>query len=458
MRIVLRRLIIRNFRGIRDADVTFAQLNFIVGDNGAGKTSLLAAIARLHPILRGDRRIFLDADFLFTECGAMQPALTYFFDACSSRDETHRYVLSVFAERVNAGGIRSNLNDQVPGMLYTYLTRADGVSAWAEEEFELGDLVQKIIRSGWLGSRVAPVGLGLTGEQRHASTVTGDEIGDADALRARLVESLRGTSLGVQVDRSHPMLKNNVIRFANAFLGDARFVDIDIGTHEDLILVQTGGLTHSWQEISSGEQVAFGFAMATEFTRAANPRFALVEEPEAHLHPRMQQKVMEVLSSAVSDAQFFVATHSPYIIEQHLSSSTVILATRDGAEISLMNRAPQTWLFRPPTWSEISYYAYCLPTFEFHNQLYGWIQEKSENRSERDIETYFLRHGMELSKKWIKVKSDGSRGQPYDVTLMTYIRNFTHHPENRHNATYSQNDLSSSIRKMLEITESLRRR
>ena len=65
MKIKITKIIIKNFRGIRSSEITFSKTNFLVGDNGTGKTSCLAVIARLMPILRGEERIFLDGDFLF---------------------------------------------------------------------------------------------------------------------------------------------------------------------------------------------------------------------------------------------------------------------------------------------------------------------------------------------------------------------------------------------------------
>jgi predicted ATP-dependent endonuclease of OLD family len=79
--IKISRLIIKNFRGIRNADIAFSDTNFLVGNNGTGKTSCLAAIARLMPILRGEKRIFLDGDFLFNTNDNAEPIeLTYIFD------------------------------------------------------------------------------------------------------------------------------------------------------------------------------------------------------------------------------------------------------------------------------------------------------------------------------------------------------------------------------------------
>ena len=66
MKIILKRIEIENFRGIEKCDIHFEDTNFFIGNNGTGKTTLMAAISRLMPILRGENRIFLDSDFFLT--------------------------------------------------------------------------------------------------------------------------------------------------------------------------------------------------------------------------------------------------------------------------------------------------------------------------------------------------------------------------------------------------------
>lgn len=83
---------------------------------------------------------------------------------------------------------------------------------------------------------------------------------------------------------------------------------------------------------SSGQQVAFPMlcTVAVYSRFLANPTHCFfIEEPEAHLYPSAQKEVIEFLSLAQANgqAQFFVTTHSPYILA---SINNLMLANMAG--------------------------------------------------------------------------------------------------------------------------------
>ena len=45
--------------------------------------------------------------------------------------------------------------------------------------------------------------------------------------------------------------------------------------------------------------------------------------------------------------------------------------------------------------------------------------------------------------------------RPFNYTKQTYIRNMIHHPENVHNARYSDAELKQSIEEMASIAKTL---
>jgi len=129
-----------------------------------------------------------------------------------------------------------------------------------------------------------------------------------------------------------------------------------------------------------------------------------------------------------------------------------LLITKNTADsIVVENTGSQFGLFPwSPSWGEINYSAYDLPTIEFHNELYGYIQETQQKYAIDQIEAYFTSKNITKSKKWAKIVS-GQAQTPEDVTLMTFVRNSIHHPENTNNGEYTSQELKSSIDELIKL-------
>jgi len=191
----------------------------------------------------------------------------------------------------------------------------------------------------------------------------------------------------------------------------------------------------------------------------------LIDEPELHLHPKAQEKLLELLLEESKDKQLFISTHSPYMFQGAIGAGANILVFKrnDKNEIEILNARNQGWgLFGKvsPTWGEINWFAYDLPTIEFHNELYGFIKAKAidedeENARESSFDHWLSKVGwLGQEKDWVKELK--GRAQPAKKrTIHTYIRNSIHHPENQHNLKYSDEELRKSIQEMIDILKTI---
>lgn len=171
------------------------------------------------------------------------------------------------------------------------------------------------------------------------------------------------------------------------------------------------------------------------------PFYLFIDEPELCLHPKGQTKLLKALLEISKTKQVFLTTHSPYfLVTPHLSNVGLFIFRKDGISNSVEDASLEKMFPWSPTWGEINFKAYKLPTVELHNELYGKLQYDSGRFNENGFEQWLQDKNIQRTKQWIR-ESNGAAKAPSDVTLQTFIRNHIHHPENRRNALYTEDEL-----------------
>ena len=154
----------------------------------------------------------------------------------------------------------------------------------------------------------------------------------------------------------------------------------------------------------------------------------LLDEPETHLHPQAQVDLMNELikMSMTNDNMVFYATHSNYMIDKRNLERNikVVKMSNEKTELEYLSQ-------KNSTYSEVNYTVFNIPTSDYHNELYGYLE---------DVEPKKL-NSIEKDRKWINELS----GKTETVSLPKYIRNSIHHPENDSNKAFSERQLRKSI-------------
>ena len=191
-------------------------------------------------------------------------------------------------------------------------------------------------------------------------------------------------------------------------------------------------------------------------TKEHAPLTLLLDEPETWLHPRAQIQLGEALARISEDEQLFLITHSPYMLRSYSPTKHRLLIFSREDNVPSIQYSDELGLIanQEPSLGEITYFAFGIPTVEFHDELWGEIQVISKRKSERKLNTYLHdTHRLPYAKKWDR--DDKPNDAPEDATLPYYIRNSIHHPENRLNKPYTDNELAESTENLIAVLKAL---
>ncbi len=207
------------------------------------------------------------------------------------------------------------------------------------------------------------------------------------------------------------------------------------------------------QMLGSGYEMLFSLLLAFHLSQQSGKQLiCLIDEPELHLHPALQEQFVKVLLELSKTAQIILSTHSPLLIK-HISVNK-----RVGVQIlDKVGGAPRTVPMMEgalpyASSNEINYLAFRLATAEYHDELYGHIQETQQKHTEADMIAYLNSRGQGNVRKWNPEKSGAPLGDK-DVPLQVFIRNRIHHPENKamRGSSYSSAELEQSTKAMIGI-------
>ncbi len=114
--------------------------------------------------------------------------------------------------------------------------------------------------------------------------------------------------------------------------------------------VSWGGVAMQFQQLPDGLRSIIGFlvacvakvdAFAPEHPKPLDePLFLLLDEPEGHLHPSWQRKILPAAQALFPKAMIFAATHSPFIISSVNKGWIYIFRSDDKGLVTVENPRP----------------------------------------------------------------------------------------------------------------------
>jgi len=297
---MINRISVNNFKSLKTIDIPLKRLNILAGINGMGKSSLIQVLLLLKQSnLISTRK--LDLKGYLVDIGKGQDALYQF-----AKDDFIRFKLewnkNNYADYEFEWMPESNVLNLVEKNtteknIDNYINNLQYISADRLGPSVLYDMSQNSVKDGNLGSN-----------GQYTSHFL----------------SVNSNRFKVNPKRFHPTMTSPfLINQVNAWLGEISpgvKVNVTELLGADRILLNyefelQKGRTQAFKSTNVGFGISYALAVIVALLIAEEDQIVIIENPEAHIHPRGQAKLGKLMALvAASGAQLIIETHSDHII------------------------------------------------------------------------------------------------------------------------------------------------
>ena len=115
---------------------------------------------------------------------------------------------------------------------------------------------------------------------------------------------------------------------------DVKVEDISQDGRNITLFTNSSGDEFDINELSSGEKQLFLRTLAIKMLNPENS-IILIDEPELSLHPKWQQRIVDVYKKIGKNNQIIIATHSPHILGSVKKENIILLDRSDDGKIMI---------------------------------------------------------------------------------------------------------------------------
>ena len=310
----IKNLHIKEFKGLRDISINFEKndepldLVVLAGSNGSGKTRILESILDYFNIVlvvpeEAQNKIELFFESMEEKCiDKLGHELSFMYCLKFGSKEKKISVGSVGARYLD---IKKELNI-LPKIIY----------APAEMNFKKMDMASTT----------------LIQEYNFINIVNTNLVKDIPSYIATKIISAIFKNKNEKVGDVQKKVFDEINEIFEILDIDVKIEDISQDGRNIPIFTNSAGDKFDINELSSGEKQLFLRTLAIKMLNPENS-IILIDEPELSLHPKWQQRIVDVYRKIGKNNQIIIATHSPHILGSVRKENIMLLDKDDEGKI-----------------------------------------------------------------------------------------------------------------------------
>lgn len=327
----LNKVTIKNFKAIEDTTIDLGGFTVIVGTNGSGKSSILQA---MHWVFQSGRNLTVDTNNKSTVGSTLSEKNATYMPSPDYRNAGHGQEYGNFKDAPQLGlTIEGTAGDGTPlnASMWVKSARNEGLSVHVPSNNPFVATLRD--RNKEFSSYIPGLaGIPLSEEKRTKLDVQRQAAaGDANTVLRNVLLLLEGVS-----DNGQTGLKL-VEKFVSDVMGELTLtVEFDDEKHQTIqAAFQTAAMKAADQKRTKPLELAgFGFLQVIQifaYLVYFRPVLLLVDEPDSHLHPTAQERLVKVLAKAAKQfgTQVILTTHSPSVVRA-LPAEARVVWMKDG--------------------------------------------------------------------------------------------------------------------------------
>ncbi|QYR60953.1 AAA family ATPase [Fusobacterium polymorphum] len=312
---------IKNVKGIKDLELSFKKddkiLDVIVlaGVNGSGKTTILEAIKDFF-----DNR-YLNSNIQIVDLGIFLNVLEKKF-------------IEEFKIFLN-----NNSKNKFSNFFHTLLVLPSDIELDTNYRAQTEKYIKELPKIIYVPAennfeKVKTETTTLSKEYEFINTINSNVIGDIPSY----IATRRNYLATIEEDLTMKEITNKVVNEINSIFN---ILELDVklkGFSKDektMPIFENSAMEEfDINDLSSGEKQLFLRTLSIKMLEPKNS-IILIDEPELSLHPKWQQRIVEVYKNIGENNQIIVATHSPHILGSVSNENIFILYRNENGKIEV---------------------------------------------------------------------------------------------------------------------------